>query len=547
MSGIQARTVGELPFLAAAAYSDQPAQRHHDGERWRDRSFSELRDAVLEVALGFVWLGVQHGDRVCLVSSTRPEWTFVDLGAIAAGAVVVPVYPSSSADEVLWVAGHSGSRVLVCEDAQVLSQLLPLLPQLPDVVSVVVVDPGSEEVDGVVTLDQLRTRGRSGDPVEIELRLSAVEPDDPCTIVYTSGTTGRPKGCVLTHANLQASCDVVAGIPLVGPADVVYVHLPLAHVYARVGQLACLRLGTTLAYATGDQHRLLVELAEVGATYLASVPRLFEKVYAAATAQLWESGDVAAAHATLRTLLGGQLRGAGTGAAPIAMEVLEFFHSAGIPLLEGYGMTETTAITTTQTVGEHRLGTVGRAARGVELRLAVDGEILVHGPNVFAGYYRDELATEEVLVDGWLRTGDLGAIDEDGYLRITGRSKDIIITSGGKNLAPAALENLIRQSPLVSQVVMYGDRRPYAVALLTLDPDVVRGLDPAQVPGMVQAVVDAANACFAPVEQIKRFHVLDRELSQASGELTPTLKVKRSVVHAHYAEVFEALYSEGTP
>jgi long-chain acyl-CoA synthetase len=375
--------------------------------------------------------------------------------------------------------------------------------------------------------------------------------------------------------------------------DVCYLYLPLAHVFARVVQLCCLDLGGTLAYFGGDTRQIVPELLEVEPTYFPSVPRVFEKIYTQATAQvqaappeeqerfkkavglglkvrrIQERGEEVPDEllkpfqradeqlfSKVRAIFGGRVREAGTGAAPIAPEILEFFYACGVPVLEGYGMTETTAVASLSTREHFKFRTVGRALPNVELKVADDGELLIKGPNIFLGYYRNEEATREAMVDGWLRTGDLGEIDDEGYLKITGRKKDIIITAGGKNLTPANIENDLKQSRWISQAVMHGDRRPYPVALITLDEEEIvpwakeKGLPTdlpslAENPGvreLVQAELDRANAKYAQVEQIKKFAILDHDLSQESGELTPTLKVKRNVVNEKYANLFNALY-----
>jgi long-chain acyl-CoA synthetase len=375
-----------------------------------------------------------------------------------------------------------------------------------------------------------------------------VAPEDPYTIIYTSGTTGRAKGCVLTHANYRAMLDMVhAGRLLGGRDDLTYLHLPLAHAFGLLMMLWSLEIGGAVAYA-GGPDRLLADLAEVRPTFLPSVPRVFEKLHAALGG---EPVDDALA-ARVRGALGGRVRKALTGAAPIAPDILEFFWACGVPLLEGYGMTEAATGIAIATLDAHRPGTVGRALPGLELRIADDGEVLVRGPNVFAGYHGEPAHPP----GAWLHTGDLGALDADGFLTLTGRKKDIIITAGGKNLAPANLERDLKRSRYISEAVMHGDRRPYPVALITLDAQEIagwaraRGLpeDVAALSGhpavraLVQAEVDRVNARYARVAQIKRFAILDHDLTIAAGELTPTLKVRRAVVDARYAATFDALY-----
>jgi long-chain acyl-CoA synthetase len=593
--GVRCRTIAELPFAAAEAYAGQVAQRFKRAGEWHDVSYKALAADVREVALGLVDVGVQPGDRVCILAGTRADWTVADLGIAAAGAVGVPIYATNSPEECEWVAGHSAATAVFCEDAGQVAKLGKVRERLPELRTVVVLDPAGIDGDAI-TIDELRARGRGGDQAELDRRQAAVEPDDTFTIIYTSGTTGPPKGCVLTHGNVRSVVDTLAGVGVVQTGDVVYLYLPLAHVFARLVEIGALSMGATLAYFGGDTTQIVAELAEVRPTYLPSVPRVFEKLYTLATAQasvtpegrerlrgavqlglavrgMRRRGEPVPPHleqafeqadealfAKVRGIFGGRLREATTGAAPISPEILEFFHACGAPVLEGYGMTETVACITTSTLADHRVRTVGRALPGVDVRIADDGEICARGPNVFRGYFRDEAATAATIVDGWLRTGDIGELDVDGFLTITGRKKDIIITSGGKNLTPANIENLLKQSRWISQAVMYGDRRPYAVGLVTLDPDEIlafareRGLpldvaalsrEPA-VQELVRGVLDEVNAKFAPVEQIKRVHILDHDFTQESGVLTPTLKVKRNVVHERYADIFDGLYA-GAP
>ena len=394
---------------------------------------------------------------------------------------------------------------------------------------------------------------------------------------------------MLSHGNCASVGLMVEEIEFINEGEMTYLYLPLAHAFALTVQLASFDVGSGIVYFGGDPQQIVVELQQVKATYMPSVPRVFEKIYALAQAmaedpeqlrnavelgvkvrQLQEHDQAIPAqlqapydraeealYSKVRGLFGNHLSKAVSGAAPIAKEILEFFYACGVPVLEGWGMTETTAVGAVNTLGSIRFGTVGRAMPGVEFKIADDGEILTKGPNVFREYWRNPQATEDTFTeDGWLMTGDLGSLDEDGYLSITGRKKDIIITAGGKNLTPANLENDLKQSRWISQAVMYGDRRPYPVALITLDPETIvpwateNGL-PAdiaelanheQIRDMIQAELDRANAKYAQVEQIKKFALLDHDLTQESGALTPTLKLKRNVVHERYADVFEELY-----
>ncbi len=533
MIGIDIRTIAELPLVAATAYGDRPAHRAKRGGAWVDTSFRELAGRVRAVAGGLVRAGVGPGERVAVLAETRPEWSEAGLAVLAAGAVVVPIYPTSSPEECRWILQNSGGRLLICADAAQAARA--------GAVRTILIDEGG--------LDELAA---AGEGTELDGRLAAIDPGDPAVVIYTSGTTGPPKGCVLTHRNWLTLCEINERLPYVVDGDVVYLFLPLAHVFAQITQFACLHAGATLAYFGGDVRAVVPELAEIRPTFLPSVPRIFEKLYTAFSAA--PPGE--ALYAKVRAAFGGRLRMALSGAAPIAPAVLEFFAAAGVPVLEGYAMTETSGVGTVNTLQHHRIGSVGVAAPGTRLRLAEDGEVLMSGPHVFAGYWDDPAATAQSIVDGWLHTGDLGTLDAEGFLTITGRKKDIIITSGGKNIAPANLETDLRQSRWVSHALVYGDRRPYPVALLTLDPEEIlpwaeeRGLPQdlgalathPEVRALVGEVVETVNARYARAAQIKRFAILSRDLTLEAGELTPTLKVKRMVVHRNHADDLESLY-----
>jgi long-chain acyl-CoA synthetase len=553
-------------------------------------SYAEMGEAIDEIALGLVDLGIEVGDRVCILAETRLEWTLASLGASAAGAVAVPVYPTNAPSECKWAAGNSGARAIFCENEGQLAKIEEVRDELPDLEHVIGIDEGG----GELSLDELRARGRERDRGELGPRQEQVSPEDPYTIVYTSGTTGAPKGVVLTHANAMAVCQMVEELEFVEPGDVSYLYLPLAHVFALITMLATVDEGTTLIYFGGNTREILAEIIETKPTYVPSVPRIFEKLYGAAMkmvasgseedqerfrkavklgvevrtrrqrgdevpAELAEQFEKADAEIfqRVRGLFGGQVRQAVSGAAPIAPEILEFFYAAGVPVLEGWGMTETTGVGTVGTLDHFKFGTVGRALPGVEIKIAEDGEILCKGPHIFREYWRNPEATEETMSDGWLRTGDLGELDDEGYLKITGRKKDIIITAGGKNLTPANIENDLKQSPFISQAVMYGDRKPFPVAMITLDPEEIvpwaqeQGLpedieslaEHEKVHEMIQTELDRANSNYARVEQIKKFTILDHDLSVETGELTPSLKVKRNVIYDRYGDLFESLYS----
>jgi long-chain acyl-CoA synthetase len=586
-------TIADLLPRAVASFGEHVAIRHkHDGA-WLDVTYAELGEIVREIALGLIELGIQPGERVCILAGTRPEWTYADLAITAAGAVVVPIYPTNSPEECHWVISDSGACAIVCEDAEQLAKVAAVRDRLPELRTVIVIDPdGPSEA---IPLEQVRERGRASDgSAELERRRAALTPEDPYTFIYTSGTTGPPKGCVLSHGNYCAVVDMVREIGQIHEGEVAYLFLPLAHAFALLIQLGAIDRGTTIAYFGGDVKQIVGELQEVKPTFLPSVPRIFEKIYTLAhgaieaqppeerarTEAAIELGkrvrDMLAREEAIpeelrapfaeaeeglfknvRAIFGGHMRQAATGAAPIAHEILEFFWACGVPVLEGYGMTETSTIATASTIEDHRFGTVGRALPGVQLRIADDGEILISGANIFQGYHHNTDASFGAVEDGWLHTGDLGSLDEDGYLSITGRKKDIIITAGGKNLTPANIENDLKQCRWISQAVMHGDRRPYPVVLITLDEEEIAGYarehnlpeEPAllarepAIRELIAGEVERVNARYANVEQVKRFAILEHDLSQAGGELTPTLKVKRNIVEEKYAEILDSLYA----
>jgi long-chain acyl-CoA synthetase len=595
------RTIADLLPDAVAAYGTRVAVRHKRGGAWHDVTYTQLGEIVRETALGLADLGVRPGERVCILAATRPEWTYVDLAATAAGAVVVPIYPTNSPEECHWVLSDSGACTIVCENDEQLAKVAAVRERLSELRTVIVMDPPEGSAAGdAIPLAQVRERGReraqSGGAEELERLRGELGPEDPYTFIYTSGTTGPPKGCVLSHGNYAATVDMVRQIGQINEDEVTYLFLPLAHAFALLIQLGAFDRGSTIAYFGGDAKQIVGELQEVRPTFLPSVPRIFEKIYTLAhgaleaqppeerartEAALQVGGRVRdlltrgeevsqelrapfeeaeeGLFKNVRSIFGGRLRQAVTGAAPIAPEILEFFWACGVPVLEGYGMTETSTVSTVSTIADHRFGTVGRALPGVQLRIAEDGEILIKGPNIFQGYHHNADASFGAVEEGWLHTGDLGSLDEDGYLSVTGRKKDIIITAGGKNLTPANIENDLKQCRWISQAVMHGDRRPYPVVLITLDEEEIapyareHGLpqelaqlarEPA-IRELIDAEVQRVNARYAQVEQVKRFAILDRDLSQTGGELTPTLKVKRNVVEQKYAAVLDSLYADG--
>jgi long-chain acyl-CoA synthetase len=590
-AGTESKTIADLLPLAAKKYADRPAQRYKVGDEWVGVSYAELGEAVRETSLGLVDLGIEPGDKVSILAHTRPEWTQACFGILTAGGALVTIYQTNSPEECQYVLSHSDSRAVFVEDAEQLEKVLKVHHDCPELRHIIVMDPaGAELGDDAISLDDLRERGRGRDESEWEARYEAVTPDDMCLYIYTSGTTGPPKGCLLTHANYRAITDSVAKQSVLEGGDVSYLFLPLAHAFAILIQFGSFDLGVTLAYWSRDPKMIIADIAQLSPTYFPSVPRMFEKIYTLATSSVEDQDQLRQAVAmgvkvrtmqlegkevppellagfdqaeeklfkNVRGLFGQNIRECVTGAAPIAPEILEFFFACGVPVMEGYGMTETSTSATVNRpeANGFRFGSVGKPMEGVEVKIADDGEVLIKGPNIFKGYYKNEDATEQALEGEWLHTGDLGRL-EDGFLFITGRKKDIIITAGGKNITPANLENGLKQNRWISQAVVIGDRRPYLIALLTLDPEEAPalaeslGLEDDSIEALrtnekvlaeIQKAVDEVNTHVGPVEQIKRFELLDHDLSQETGELTPTLKVKRKVVHEKFAPVIEQVY-----
>lgn len=544
-------TVSELATWAAKTHSDAVAIRYTREGALHELTYAELEESVNDIADGLIALGVRPGDTVALLSETRPEWTICDLAIASIGAICVPVYPTSSAQECAWVLGNSEARAVICENLGHFETIGTIRDALPDLELIAVME--ADDSADVITVAGLRGWGLTTNRSTVDCKVDA---GDAATIVYTSGTTGPSKGCVLTHRNWRAALDAIEAVTTLGPGDTIYIYLPLAHMFSRMVQLVAFECGATLHYFGGDIRQVVAELATAAPTHLPSVPRMFEKVYSfvAARTSIEDVGEEV--HSLVRQAFGGRLRQALTGAAPIAKEILEFFNSCGIPIYEAYGMTESTALISANVPGAVKFGTVGRPFPGVEVRIAEDGEVLARGENVFAGYHNNPEATAAMLADDWLHTGDLGELDDDGFLRISGRKKDIIITAGGKNLAPANLENDLRQSRWIAHAVMLGDRRPYPVGLITLDADEIlpwardRGLpedlavlaEHPEVRALIEEVVAAANSRYAPPEQIRRYAVLRNDFSVENGELTPSLKIRRQVISERYAPVVEQLY-----
>ena len=546
-------------------------------DRWAEETYESFSVRVENLARGLVSLGIEFGDRVAVISDTRVEWTLWDLAAQTIGAIVVPIYQTSSPEECEYVLSHSGARAVLCENEERLETVLAVRDRCEALEHLILVEGAAE---GARTLAELVDYAPSACEPIVRRRRAEITAEHPFTIVYTSGTTGPPKGCLITHGNYAFSCRLAIELGNLDHESLLYLWLPLAHAMARMTQLVTIGSGAGLAFWRRDMQRLLDDLAELRPTHLVAVPRFFEKAHSLvvsgsssplrARALSWSLGVGRAAReaeragrqpgallrarhrladrlvlSRVKEALGGRAHTALTGAAPIDPEILGFFDACGLLVLEGYGLTETSAATSANLPGDFRFGTVGRVIEGTEIDLAEDGEIVVRGPHVFAGYYRDEEATRAVLsADGWLRTGDLGAW-EDGYLRVTGRKKELIITASGKNIGPGPIERAIERDPIVSRAVLFGDQRPYVVALLTLDPeeDEKAGLDEAGVRERLERLIEEVNGRLSRPEQVKRFAVLERDFSLEAGELTPTMKIKRNVIADRYGAAIADLYS----
>ncbi|MBO3087630.1 AMP-dependent synthetase/ligase [Cellulomonas dongxiuzhuiae] len=561
------------------------------GGAWQPVTVSAFVAEVRAIAKGLVASGVEPGDRVAIMSRTRFEWTLVDFAVWTAGAVGVPIYETSSAEQVRWIASDSGVRLAVVETAAHAAVVAQVRNDLPGLTEVLVLDE-----DAVGTLI---TRGADVPDAEIDRRSTSARGDDLATVIYTSGTTGRPKGVELTHGNFVALCRngaVGLGEVVSKPTSRTLLFMPLAHVFARFIQVLCIESGAVMGHAP-DTRNLLPDLASFRPTYLLAVPRVFEKVYnsaeqkagsgtklrmfrwaakvAIAYSRALETPDgpssaLRAQHAVadrlvhrkLRAALGGRAEFAVSGGAPLGERLGHFYRGIGVHVLEGYGLTETSAATAVNRPGLTKIGTVGPPMPGTSLRVDDEGHIWVSGPHVFRGYRHMPEQTAESLVDGWLRTGDIGTLDEDGYLRITGRSKEIIVTAGGKNVAPAVLEDRLRGHPIVSQVIVVGDQRPFIGALVTLDPEMLpgwlamHGLPPMDVPAaavhpqVVEALdraVERANEAVSRAESIRKIAVLTTDFTEANGYLTPSLKVKRAAVLRDFAREVDGLYVDTRP
>jgi len=586
-------TVIEVFEATARANADRPALCVKRGGEWQTTTWRQYRDEVRGAARGFIELGLEPGRGVAILGGNRPEWFVADLAAIAAGGLPTGIYTTSTPEQCRYIADHAEAAVVVVDSREHLEKFLEVRPALSRLRAIVAMDEAAPGGEGVLPWRELLARGNSVPETELDRRLAAQKPEDVCTLIYTSGTTGTPKGVMLTHRNVTWTAARVADLVRLRAGDRVISYLPLSHIAEQVVSLhGPMAFGASTSFAE-SLEKLGEGMREVRPTFFFAVPRVWEKVQAAvqtAGAQAsprrrriaaWARGvGLRAGYAEqqgrsrpwtyrladrlvfskVRARLGlDQADMCAVSSAPIALETLEFFLSLGIPIYEVYGMSECTGPATISLPGRYRTGRAGFAIPGTELRTAEDGEILIRGPHVFKGYYKDDEATRETLdAEGWIHSGDVGEIDADGFLRVTDRKKELIITSGGKNIAPQHLEGRLKQIPAVSQAVAIGDRRPYVVALLTLDPG--RVAEEAAMAGSsarttaeaarcpvfkahIEKQVEEVNRGLARFESIKKFDLLSRELSVDEGELTPTLKLRRRAIHEKYRDAIAALYS----
>jgi long-chain acyl-CoA synthetase len=586
---VPAATEGNLTNLIAERAWFEPERITMSrplGDGWQQLTAREVESDVRAAAKGLIAAGVHAGDRVAIMARTRYEWTILDFASWFAGAVVVPIYETSSPEQVDWILNDSGAVALIVETPALRELVAPVLPPHTRHIWTMTED----------VLDVLRNAGAHISDAEIDNRRKTLSPDSLATLIYTSGTTGKPKGVQLTHGNFLAECgNVVQGAAdlFLKPGGSTLLFLPVAHVFGRMVQIGAITAGLHLAHCADVQGRLLPDLASFKPTFVLAVPRIFEKVYNGAEAKAEAAGkgkifrkgaEVAIAYSEnldakkfkpalalkhklfdvllyskIRQTLGGRVEAAISGGAPLGARLGHFYRGAGITILEGYGLTETTAGATLNLSTSLRIGSVGKPIPGTSIKIAEDGEVLIGGPIVMRGYWQNDGANQEAFDGTWFRSGDLGRLDDEGFLYITGRKKELIVTAGGKNVAPAVLEDRLRAHPLVSQCMVVGDNQPFIAALITIDPEMIKGwiaannktgatvatlVNDPDLHAVIQTAVDEANKAVSKAESIRKFAILAEDFSIAGGQLTAKLSVKRHVVAQQYAETITALYTK---
>jgi long-chain acyl-CoA synthetase len=586
---VPAATEGNLTNLIAERAWFEPERITMSrplGDGWQQLTAREVESDIRAAAKGLIAAGVQAGDRVAIMARTRYEWTILDFASWFAGAIVVPIYETSSPEQVDWILNDSGAVALIVETPALRELVTPVLPSHTRHIWTMTED----------VLDVLRNAGAHISDGEIDNRRKTLSPDSLATLIYTSGTTGKPKGVQLTHGNFLAECgNVVQGAAdlFLKPGGSTLLFLPVAHVFGRMVQIGAISAGLHLAHCADVQARLLPDLASFKPTFVLAVPRIFEKVYNGAEAKAEAAGkgkifrkgaEIAIAYSEnidakkfkpalalkhklfdvllyskIRHTLGGRVEAAISGGAPLGARLGHFYRGAGITILEGYGLTETTAGATLNLSSALRVGSVGKPIPGTSVKIAEDGEVLIGGPIVMRGYWQNDAANQEVFDGHWFKSGDLGRLDDQGFLYITGRKKELIVTAGGKNVAPAVLEDRLRAHPLVSQCMVVGDNQPFIAALITIDPDMIKGwiaannktgatvatlVNDPDLHAVIQTAVDEANKAVSKAESIRKFAILAEDFSIAGGQLTAKLSVKRHVVAQQYAETITALYTK---
>ena len=586
---IPAATTGNLTNLIAERgwfEPDRITMSKPLGDGWQPLTARQVEEEIRATAKGLVAAGIQIGDRVAIMARTRYEWTILDFAIWYAGGCVVPIYETSSAEQVDWILNDSGSVGLIVETPTHRELVNTILPSHTRHVWVMTED----------VLDHLRTSGAGISDDEIERRRNALLPETLATLIYTSGTTGRPKGVQLTHANFLAECGNVveaANDLFLKPGGSTLLFLPVAHVFGRMVQIGAITAGLHLAHCSDPVGRLQPDLASFKPTFVLAVPRIFEKIYNGAEARADAAGkgkifrkaaEVAIAYSQaqdkrgfnplltlqhaifdklvygkIRLAMGGAVEAAISGGAPLGSRLGHFYRGAGITILEGYGLTETTAGATLNITKNLRVGSVGRPIPGTSIKIADDGEVLIKGPIVMRGYWQNDAANQEVFDGPWFKSGDLGRLDDEGFLYITGRKKELIVTAGGKNVAPAVLEDRLRAHPLVSQCMVVGDNQPFIASLITIDPDMLKGwiaannkagatidslVNDPDLHAVIQTAVDEANKAVSKAESIRKFTILPKDFSIANGEMTAKLSLKRHVIAEHYAAEISALFTK---
>ncbi|MBL93177.1 MAG: AMP-dependent synthetase [Myxococcales bacterium] len=576
------------------------AARYKKDGQWHDVTWSEMNAQVNQIAAALAALQIEKEERISIISNTRYEWVAADMGILGACCTTVPIYQSSIPGDIEYILNDAGVVAIFAEDSIQLEKLRGLRKEIPNVKKVICFNDADVDTssDWEISWSQFLQGGSDylvENPSVVEQRTAAIKADDLLTLVYTSGTTGRPKGVMITHDNMVYEAEAIYKVGLIGQDDNQLLFLPLAHIFAKVLEVTWLKAAHVMSFAEAID-KVVENMAEVRPTFMASVPRIFEKVHAKVVGGAssapgikgklarWAlaKGEEAAKQSMkgetpsglgwalaqklviskiavkLKELFGGQLRFFVSGGAPLSPDIAYFFAQADVTILEGYGLTETSAATCVNNPGEERIGTVGNALPGTEVKIAEDGEILIRGRGVFKGYWNREEATAEAITeDGWFKSGDIGVI-EDGYVRITDRKKDIIVTAGGKNIAPQNIENLVKSKcPLISQVVIHGDKRKFLSALITLDEITLTDWAKSneisgdygsltqndQVRQVVDSAIEIVNNDLARYETIKKYDVLEKDFSIESGELTPSMKVKRNVINKNYQERYDAFYA----